>query len=69
MYSRKYIIVMIYITLLLLLFSIKPSLLFDSNGDIKHYNYEKNIIISIELILPILIIISFIIYMIIDIAI
>lgn len=69
MYSRKYIIVMIYITLLLLLFSIKPSLLFDSNGDIKHYNYEKNIIISIELILPILIIISFIIYMMIDIAI
>ena len=60
---------MIYISLLLLLFSIKPSLLFDSNGDIKHYNYEKNIIISIELILPILIIISFIIYMIIDIAI
>lgn len=69
MYSRKYIIVMIYITLLLLLFTFKPSLLFDSNGDIKHYNYEKNIIISIELILPILIIISFIIYMIIDIAI
>lgn len=60
---------MIYITLLLLLFSIKPSLLFDKNGDIKHYNYEKNIIISIEIILPILIIISFIIYMIIDIAI
>lgn len=60
---------MIYITLLLLLFTLKPSLLFDSNGDIKHYNYEKNIIISIELILPILIIISFIIYMIIDIAI
>lgn len=60
---------MIYITLLLLLFILKPSLLFDSNGDIKHYNYEKNIIISIELILPILIIISFIIYMIIDIAI
>lgn len=69
MYSRKYIIVMIYITLLLILFTFKPSLLFDSNGDIKHYNYEKNIIISIELILPILIIISFIIYMIIDIAI
>lgn len=69
MYSRKYIIAMIYITLLLLLFILKPSLLFDSNGDIKHYNYEKNIIISIELILPILIIISFIIYMIIDIAI
>ena len=60
---------MIYITLLLILFTFKPSLLFDSNGDIKHYNYEKNIIISIELILPILIIISFIIYMIIDIAI
>ena len=69
MYSRKYIIVMLYITLLLLLFTIKPFLLFDNNGDIKHYNYEKNNIISIELIVPILIIISFIIYMIIDIAI
>jgi hypothetical protein len=69
MYSRKYIIAMIYISLLILLFTLKPSLLFDNNGDIKHYNYEKNIIISIELILPILIIISFIIYMIIDIAI
>lgn len=60
---------MIYITVLLLLFTIKPFLLFDNNGDIKHYNYEKNNIISIEIILPILIIISFIIYMIIDIAI
>ena len=60
---------MLYITLLLLLFAIKPFLLFDNNGDIKHYNYEKNNIISIEIILPILIIISFIIYMIIDIAI
>jgi hypothetical protein len=69
MYSRKYIIVMLYITLLLLLFTIKPFLLFDKNGDIKHYNYEKNNIISIEIIVPILIIISFIIYMIIDIAI
>jgi hypothetical protein len=69
MYSRKYIIAMIYITMLLLLFTIKPFLLFDNNGDIKHYNYEKNNIISIEIILPILIIISFIIYMIIDIAI
>lgn len=69
MYSRKYIIAMIYISLLILLFTLKPSLLFDNNGNIKHYNYEKNIIISIELILPILIIISFIIYMIIDIAI
>ena len=60
---------MLYITLLLLLFTIKPFLLFDKNGDIKHYNYEKNNIISIEIIVPILIIISFIIYMIIDIAI
>jgi len=69
MYSRKYIIAMIYITIILLLFTIKPYLLFDNNGDIKHYNYEKNNIISIEIIIPIVIIISFIIYMIIDIAI
>lgn len=60
---------MIYITIILLLFTIKPYLLFDNNGDIKHYNYEKNNIISIEIIIPIVIIISFIIYMIIDIAI
>lgn len=60
---------MIYITLLLLLFITKPSLLFDKNGDIKHYNYETNDIISIETVLPVLIIISFIIYMIIDIII
>ena len=66
MYSRKYIIAMIYITLLLLLFIIKPSLLFDKNGEIKHYNYEKNVIVSIELILPILIIKSFIIYIMIE---
>ena len=69
MYSRKYIIAMIYISLLLLLFTIKPSILFDKSGDIKHYNYETNNIISIEIILPILIIISFILYMIIDIGI
>jgi hypothetical protein len=66
MYSRKYIIAMIYITLLLLLFIIKHYLLFDKNGEIKHYNYEKNVIVSIELILPILIIISFIIYIMIE---
>lgn len=60
---------MIYISLLLLLFTIKPSILFDKNGEIKHYNYETNSLISIEIILPIIIIISFIIYMMIDISI
>jgi hypothetical protein len=70
MYSRKYIIILIYITLLLLLFLIKPSLLFDENGNIKNFGFESNnnkSLLSIEILIPILAIISYIIYMAIDI--
>ena len=70
MYSRKYIIILIYITLLLLLFLIKPSLLFDDNGNIKNFGFESNnnkSLLSIEILIPILAIISYIIYMAIDI--
>lgn len=70
MYSRKYIIILIYITLLLLLFLIKPSLLFDENGNIKNFGYESNnnkSLLSIEILIPILAIVSYIIYMAIDI--
>tara|TARA_Y100000389_G_C17447906_1_gene512776 strand:+ start:348 stop:566 length:219 start_codon:yes stop_codon:yes gene_type:complete len=72
MYSRKYIIILIYITLLLLLFLIKPSLLFDDNGNIKNFGFESNnnkSLLSIEILIPILAIISYIIYMAIDIII
>lgn len=70
MYSRKYIIILIYITLLLLLFLIKPSLLFDENGNIKNFGFESNnnkSLLSIEILIPILAIVSYIIYMAIDI--
>jgi len=70
MYSRKYIIILIYITLLLLLFLIKPSLLFDDNGNIKNFGFESNnnkSLLSIEILIPIIAIISYIIYMAIDI--
>jgi hypothetical protein len=70
MYSRKYIIILIYITLLLLLFLIKPSLLFDDNGNIKNFGFESNnnkSLLSIEILIPILAIVSYIIYMAIDI--
>lgn len=72
MYSRKYIIILIYITLLLLLFLIKPSLLFDDNGNIKNFGFESNnnkSLLSIEILIPILAIVSYIIYMAIDIII
>jgi hypothetical protein len=70
MYSRKYIIILIYITLLLLLFLIKPSLLFDEYGNIKNFGFESNnnkSLLSIEILIPIIAIISYIIYMAIDI--
>jgi len=67
MYSRKYIIILIFITLLLLIFLCKPSMMFDNEGNIKHFGYNNDnyitSLLSIEIILPILIIISYIIYM------
>jgi hypothetical protein len=67
MYSRKYIIILIYITLLLTIFLFKPSMMFDHEGNIKHfgYNTDSNItsLLSIEIVLPLLIIISYILYL------
>jgi len=67
MYSRKYIIILIYLILLLLIFLFKPSMMFDINGEIKHFGYENNYsLLSMEIILLILIIISYILYFIIE---
>ena len=68
MYSRKYIIIFIYIIILLLLFIIRPSMMFDYNGNIKKFGYNnenENItsLLSIEIIIPLLVIISYIIYL------
>jgi hypothetical protein len=67
MYSRKYIIILIYIILVLTIFLFKPSMMFDHDGNIKHfgYNNENNMssLLSIEIVLPLLIIISYILYL------
>lgn len=69
MYSRKYIIVVIYVILLLLIFLLKPSMMFNEKGEIKHFGYNNDnqtSLLSIELIIPILIVISYILYLIIE---
>ena len=68
MYSRKYIIILIYIIILLLLFIIRPSMMFDYNGNIKKFGYNNEnenmtSLLSIEIIIPLLVIISYIIYL------
>ena len=66
MYSRKYIIILIYIILVLTIFLLKPSMMFDNKGNIKHFGYNKDnlsSLLSIEIVLPLLIIISYIIYL------
>jgi len=68
MYSRKYIIVLIYIILVLTIFLFKPSMMFDHEGNIKHFGYNTDLnttsLLSIEIVLPLLIIISYIFYLI-----
>ncbi len=55
--------ILIYILILLILFIIKPSLLFDNNGIIKTYNSKS--LITLDLIYPILAILSYYFYLII----
>jgi hypothetical protein len=55
--------ILIYILCLLIIFIIKPSIFFDKNGNIKNYNSKA--MITIDLIYPILAIISYYIYIII----
>lgn len=55
--------ILIYIIILLLLFILKPSIMFNSNGIIKTYN--ENSLLTLDLIYPILAIISYYIYLII----
>jgi|688.fasta_scaffold15771_14 hypothetical protein len=55
--------ILIYIIILLLLFISKPSIMFNSNGIIKTYN--ENSLLTLDLIYPILAIISYYIYLII----
>ena len=55
--------ILIYILCLLIIFIIKPSILFDNYGNIRTYNSKS--MITIDLIYPIIAVISYYIYIII----
>lgn len=55
--------ILIYILFLLILFIIKPSLLFDKNGIIKNYNPKS--LITLDLIYPLIALLSYYLYLII----
>lgn len=42
MISRIYLAILLYIAVLLLIFLIKPAMMFDQEGNIKHFNYDAS---------------------------
>ena len=69
MFSRKIITLSIYLLIVILIFTIQPSLMFNSNGEMKtfgYYNNEETTIIPVLLFLPILALILFIAVLIIE---
>lgn len=71
MISRKCIVITIYILIVLLIFTLKPSMMFDMNGNIKQFGYESSSnspisLLSAEIVLPILALMSYISYLIIE---
>jgi len=59
--------ILIYILFLLILFILKPSILFDNNGNLRTYNSKS--MITLELIYPIIAVLSYYIYLLIKIMI
>lgn len=63
MFSRKLITIFLFITILLLIYLLKPSLMFDKDGTIKNFGYiseEKTTLITIFIAIPIIAIICYI---------
>jgi hypothetical protein len=57
MFSRLFLTILLYITLVFLIFIIKPSMMFDANGNLKHYDYNntsETSLLTIEIVLPFL---------------
>lgn len=58
MIKRIYVVILLYITCLFLIFMFKPAMMFDAEGNLKHFNYEENdtssSLLNIELVLSIL---------------
>jgi len=66
---RKALTVLLFITLVILLFVFQPSMMFNENGDLKNFNYEgsaNSTLLPMILIVPILAILSFLIVLIIE---
>lgn len=62
MFSRLFITILLYITLIILIFIIKPSMMFDSTGNLKHFDYENSAntsLLTIEIALPFLAILCY----------
>ena len=63
MFSRKIITLSIYLLIVIMIFTIQPSLMFNSNGEMKtfgYYNNDKTTIMPVILLLPIIALILFI---------
>jgi hypothetical protein len=69
MISRKIISISIYLIIVILIFVIKPDIMFNSEGEMKnfgYYNNEETTIIPVILVLPILALLLFILTLIIE---
>ena len=65
MISRILLALLIYILVLSLLYYLKPSMMFDVNGNVKRYN-ENDSLLTIEIIAPILALLCYILVLIIS---
>ena len=71
MFSRLFLTIILYITLVILIFIIKPSMMFDTGGVLKHFDYENSSdtsLLTVEIVLPFLALISYFIMIIFEMA-
>lgn len=63
MVKRMHIVILLYVICLFLIFLYKPAMMFNQNGNIKHFDYEYNntsgSLLNIELVLCIFAIICY----------
>jgi|694.fasta_scaffold85616_7 hypothetical protein len=69
MFSRKIISISIYLMIVILIFIIKPEIMFNSEGEMKNFGYyinEETTIVPVILVLPILALLLFVFTLIIE---
>jgi hypothetical protein len=69
MFSRKIISISIYLIIVILIFIIKPEIMFNSEGEMKNFGYyinEETTIVPVILVLPILALLLFVFTLIIE---